>query len=539
MINWQSILPLMQQGAKGVQGMFGGMPDYLKNLPAPQAGGAPQPQAQPEKTPWLQQQGFGGLQRGELLLAGMGMLGGRNFSEGLANTSGTLYGAMGRQSKEAEERKKREALLKAMTAGGMSPQQAEALAEFDPSIAFGQMNRAQDLEIDTARYNKGEEWKERQWLRDQQRWETDQEWQQRIYDREGKWRDEDAEATRAAQAAATAPRDLWQSAGDGVIFNQRTGQVKGTRGMGGGTPGGTLTPMESIPVNSPFMNENIGMYGPQGYQPVEYTLGNLTQGKPRGFGQEYEDNDDLADYQAFNMAPALRPPSKFDDITDRELAKDLSTWKANGQFNASTQLERLAGAIDALDANPGLTGPHNIALGMFGGQEAGRPSAGRVMMAPEGVALQQEVELVIQNSLKAILGGQFAQAEAEALFARSFDPRLDGTANAKRLKQAYNELLARAMWNDQAAAYADFNGTLQGFNPRLPKLPSWKAGEVYDTGGGGKGKPTSWGGTAPGFKGMVKKPAQQLPQIRGDADFDALPPGSEFIGPDGKRYRKP
>lgn len=185
MINWQSILPLMQQGAKGVQGMFGGMPDYLKNLPAPQAGGAPQPQAQPEKTPWLQQQGFGGLQRGELLLAGMGMLGGRNFSEGLANTSGTLYGAMGRQSKEAEERKKREALLKAMTAGGMSPQQAEALAQFDPSIAFGQMNRAQDLEIDTARYNKGEEWKEKQWLRDQQRWETDQEWQQRIYDREG------------------------------------------------------------------------------------------------------------------------------------------------------------------------------------------------------------------------------------------------------------------------------------------------------------------------------------------------------------------
>lgn len=338
MINWQSILPLMQQGAKGVQGMFGGMPDYLKNLPAPQAGGAPQPQAQPEKTPWLQQQGFGGLQRGELLLAGMGMLGGRNFSEGLANTSGTLYGAMGRQSKEAEERKKREALLKAMTAGGMSPQQAEALAQFDPSIAFGQMNRAQDLEIDTARYNKGEEWKEKQWLRDQQRWETDQEWQQRIYDREGEQFDQTFGLSQAQFEEGKRQFNARQASDAAGASDY------GLNIVWGRDEAGNYVPMQASKgggLAAARMPQGVTLLGPQG------TAFDTAMGKEEAKKAAYQTHAGQA------LQAAL---SKGDEVLAQiDKAVDQTSWWNTGLIGQMVFAGNLDATLDALGAKAMLS----------------------------------------------------------------------------------------------------------------------------------------------------------------------------------------
>jgi hypothetical protein len=192
MINWQNLMPLFQKGASSAQGVFGGMPDYIRKMgnQGQQAGQMP---AQPaEKTPWMQQKGLGGLERGDLILAGMGMLSGKNFQEGLGNASGTLYGSIERQREQSEKQKQSAALLKYMTANGkMAPEAAAALAEFGPQVAIGQMNRAEDVATDEARYGDEKDFRERQWKRDEQRYETDQEWRQRLYDREGEWRGED------------------------------------------------------------------------------------------------------------------------------------------------------------------------------------------------------------------------------------------------------------------------------------------------------------------------------------------------------------
>ena len=90
--------------------------------------------------------------------------------------------------------------------------------------------------------------------------------------------------------------------------------------------------------------------------------------------------------------------------------------------------------------------------------------------APGAKDVQDTVASVVQQSLKAILGGQFAQQEAEQLLKRAYDPGLDEKLNSKRLKILYDELVYRSRMNDYAARYADQNGTLEGFDGYLPQI---------------------------------------------------------------------
>lgn len=148
----------------------------------------------PEKEPWLQQKGLGGFSRGDLLLAGMGMLSGKNFQEGLGNASGIAFNSIERQRADAEKQKKSAALLKYMTANGkMAPEAAAALAEFGPEVAIGQMNRSEDISREDARF-------EKLWLRDEGRYETEQERLARLDQQAVDWRNEDV-GFREGQAA--------------------------------------------------------------------------------------------------------------------------------------------------------------------------------------------------------------------------------------------------------------------------------------------------------------------------------------------------
>jgi hypothetical protein len=131
-------------------GLGGGAPVDPNGLFAQQGGGgpkdlrrssAPQP-VTPEKTPWMEQTALGGFSRGDLLLAGMGMLSGKNFKEGLGNASNVAFDALGRQREQSEKQKQSAALLKYMTANGkMAPEAAVALIDaVGPEAAIGQIN---------------------------------------------------------------------------------------------------------------------------------------------------------------------------------------------------------------------------------------------------------------------------------------------------------------------------------------------------------------------------------------------------------------
>ncbi len=75
------------------------------------------PEAQgltPQKTPWMQQEAWGGFNRGDLLMGGLGMLAGRNFQDGIANLANIAGGAMQRKDKKTKEDKMRVAITDAM-----------------------------------------------------------------------------------------------------------------------------------------------------------------------------------------------------------------------------------------------------------------------------------------------------------------------------------------------------------------------------------------------------------------------------------------
>ena len=89
--------------------------------------------------PWMDRKGFMGANKGDLLLAGMGMLSGRNFQEGMGNAGNVAYGAMERSREADETRKQSEALMKAMSGMDMTPQQ-RAIAQVAPNAAIGALS---------------------------------------------------------------------------------------------------------------------------------------------------------------------------------------------------------------------------------------------------------------------------------------------------------------------------------------------------------------------------------------------------------------
>lgn len=152
---------------------------------------------------------------------------------------------------------------------------------------------------------------------------------------------------------------------------------------------------------------------------------------------------------------------------DERYAQEYTDWAAAGGFSQlQSQLKLLADAVDVLENNDTISGP---VIGRL-------PFAIQQMIDPRSKDVRADVERVIQTSLKQILGGQFAQKEAEQLFARTYDPTQPEGSNAKRIKDTLAELYNRGAVKDSAARYYESNGTLTGWTPPQPGTPEtvWK-----------------------------------------------------------------
>ena len=68
------------------------------------------------------------------------------------------------------------------------------------------------------------------------------------------------------------------------------------------------------------------------------------------------------------------------------------------------------------------------------------PETLRNAVDAEGLDLQQSVERIVQQSLKETLGAQFAQKEAEQLFARTWNPKAPPEVNLRRAQRLLREL---------------------------------------------------------------------------------------------------
>ena len=269
---------------------------------------------------------------------------------------------------------------------------------------------------------------------------------------------------------------------------------------------------------SPF--DELTPYG--GARFMNASIGGNGQGGSLG-GPDEELPESLRDI-GYVGGPDREGGTVYDKKFDQVTASDLAEWQLNGQSTALSNLNALKSVIDELEGkvpNPKYGEPGQSEFEdkkNLTGYWVGQAMPGRTLFAPGSVDAEDRVGKVIQQSLKAILGGQFAQAEADALIRRSYNKSLGEDINANRLKTTYDELVQRAKINDAAARYSNAYGTMQGFQGYLQEIQSH---------GSTAAQPTS--GPAP---------EGNIPSVSDDAGYAALPSGTEYIAPDGSRRRK-
>ncbi len=163
---------------------------------------------------------------------------------------------------------------------------------------------------------------------------------------------------------------------------------------------------------------------------------------------------------------------------DKESAKQMAEFDAGGGYADSMKnLQQLRDAKARLESNDNLTGP------LVGNV----PSFAAPFVTPEAIDVKEQVEEVVQRNLRLILGAQFTAKEGDQLIARAYNPKLDESVNAKRVCRLVNAIEQALIQRQDAANYFKQNGTLRGWQGKMPKMADFYAAiesdEPTDSGG--------------------------------------------------------
>lgn len=126
-------------------------------------------------------------------------------------------------------------------------------------------------------------------------------------------------------------------------------------------------------------------------------------------------------------------------------------------IQATQSANTLNDIANTLEKSSNLSGPFISML----------PESVRSRVAPDSVKIQQDVERIVQNSLRATLGAQFTEKEGMAFLKRAYNPALKEADNATRLRNIASELQTLADNKQAAIEYLKKNKTLEGFKPSV------------------------------------------------------------------------
>jgi hypothetical protein len=145
---------------------------------------------------------------------------------------------------------------------------------------------------------------------------------------------------------------------------------------------------------------------------------------------------------------------------DKKIGEEYANWVVGGgAVQSASRISRINDITSKLKKNKDISGP------VVGFTLDNLPTMASVLY-PDAQDAKDVVESVVQTDLRAILGGQFAQKEGEALIKRAYNPRLGEEKNAKRLQLL---ALQMQMVNDEknrAMQYFGDKGTIQGYTFR-------------------------------------------------------------------------
>lgn len=184
-----------------------------------------------------------------------------------------------------------------------------------------------------------------------------------------------------------------------------------------------------------------------------------------------------------NKLRELQKPnlSKGQEAVDKKFADEYVDFKAAGGFaDVQKGLGQLNEVLGSLESGKGITGGFAEKLPIYG-------DASRTVWNPEGQAVKDSVEEVVQRNLRLILGAQFTEKEGARLIARAYNPALGDAENAKRVRRLITQIGTAAKAKQEAADYFEQNGTLTGFKGKIYTSADFMNMKFDDPKGGNAG----------------------------------------------------
>lgn len=146
---------------------------------------------------------------------------------------------------------------------------------------------------------------------------------------------------------------------------------------------------------------------------------------------------------------------------DTDFAKKYNEYEAEGgKAHIDKNIALIESAIADLEGGKVKTGEgyKQKAVGLLGDKAIDTVS-------PEISKVRDTMRSAIQESLKPILGAQFAMIEGEQIMSRAFNPRLPTEENIRRAKVELEALKSKVASKDEAIDFYRKNKTLHGFVP--------------------------------------------------------------------------
>jgi|GEM_PF-2656893 len=271
--------------------------------------------------------------------------------------------------------------------------------------------------------------------------------------------------------------------------------------------------------NTKVINDQVVQMGPEGPQAVGdfRTQDQYRQLTPEEIGQRGLDPNKVwqvgPDNKLSEAGGSLVTVNTGDSQTpgwkkiDEAFAPLYFDWQAGGWADTGKQVDQLNEALGILESGQEVTGPMQGAINRLG--------LG-ALFNQDGTIAKENVEEVVQRSLREILGAQFTENEGQRLIARAFNDQLPPAENAKRVRRLLQTIQGMADSKQAMVDHFNANGTLYGYQGKQPTLAEIRAFDFGD---------------APGGPGQPNQ--SQAQQISTQEQYDALPSGSPYLAPDG------
>jgi hypothetical protein len=155
-----------------------------------------------------------------------------------------------------------------------------------------------------------------------------------------------------------------------------------------------------------------------------------------------------------------RQPTEFEKEFQKSAAKIATEWTSGGATSAAANIARVQDVVSQLESQPALTGAIKGSV----------PESLKPFLVPKTLALTQNAERVLQEGIRGTIGAQVTANEVKQFLERSFDPKLGGAENARRLKLLSSQLNQSYQQKKDMIDYIRKNRTLEGFEGPQPNL---------------------------------------------------------------------